>query len=114
MGSEVINYTGEEADKVKQRKRETKLVLSIVEQATVFLWPRDRSGIPHPTNRTRGSGTSASKSMIKSAWVDHHLVLNIKSIAAQSGVQLESSADSLRAKAVRLCMGGSKTCLLMD
>ena len=30
----------------------------------------------------------------------HHLVVNIKSIAAQTGVQLESSLDSLRAKAV--------------
>ena len=43
--------------------------------------------------------------MTKPAWVDHHLVLNIKSIAAQTGVQLESSTDSLHAKAVRLVNG---------
>jgi hypothetical protein len=105
MGSEVINSAGGGANKLKQRNRETKLVLSIVEQATVFVWPRDHSGIPLPTNMPRGSGTSSSKAMTKPAWVDHHLVVNIKSIAAQTGVQLESSPDSLRAKAVRLVNG---------
>ncbi len=43
--------------------------------------------------------------MAKPAWVDHHLMLNIKSIAAHSGVQLESSTDSVRAKAARLVNG---------
>ena len=43
--------------------------------------------------------------MTKPAWVDHRLALNIKSIAAQSGVQLESSTDSLRAKAIKLVNG---------
>jgi hypothetical protein len=105
MGSEVISSMGGGANKLKQRNRETKLVLSIVDQATVFIWPRDRSGIPLPINMPRGSGTSASKSMTKPAWFDHHLVLNIKSIAAHAGVQLESSTDSLRAKAVRLVNG---------
>jgi hypothetical protein len=105
MCSEVMNSTGGGANKLKQRKRETKLVLSIVEQAAVFVWPRDHSGIPLPTNRPRGSGTSSRKSMTKPAWVDHHLLLNIKSIAAQTGVHLESSTDSLRAKAVRLVNG---------
>ena len=108
MGSEVINSTGGGAYKIKQRSRESKLVLSIVEQAAVFVWPRDHTGIPLPTNRPRASSgveTSPSNIMTKPAWVDHHLVLNIKSIAAQSGVHLESAADSLRAKAVRLVNG---------
>ena len=43
--------------------------------------------------------------MTKPTWVDHHLVLNIKSISVQSGVRLESSTDSLRAEAVRLVNG---------
>ena len=43
--------------------------------------------------------------MTKPAWVDQHLVLNIKSIEAQSGVQLESSTNSLSAKAARLVNG---------
>ena len=64
-----------------------------MEQATVFVWPRDHKGILIPTNMPRGSsgvGTSASNiTMTKPAWVDHHLVLNTKSIAAQSCVQLE-------------------------
>ena len=38
IGSEVINSSCGGAHKVKQRNRETKLVLSIVEQATVFVW----------------------------------------------------------------------------
>ena len=76
-----------------------------MEQATVFVWPRDNSSIPLPTNMPRGSGILASKSRTELAWIDHHLVLNIKSIAAQSGVQLESSTDSLRAKAVKLVNG---------
>ena len=105
MGSEAINSTGGGANKLKQRNRETKMVLSIVEQANVFVWPRDHSGIPLPTTMPRGSGTSSSKSMTKPAWVNHHLVLNIKSIAPQAGVHLESSTDSLRAKAVRLVNG---------
>ena len=63
MGSEVINYTGGGANNLKQRNRETKMVLSIVEQATVFVWPQDHSSIPLPTNRPRGSETSSSKSM---------------------------------------------------
>ncbi len=71
----------------------------------MFVWPRDHSSIPLPTNMPRGSGTSSSKAMTKPAWVDHHLVLNIKSIAVQTGMQLESSTDSLRAKAVRLVNG---------
>ena len=102
MGSYAINFTGGGANKLKQKNRETKLVLSSVEQATVFVWHRDHLGIPLPTNMPRGSGTSSSKAMTKTAWVDHHLVLNIKSIAAQTGVQLESSTDSWRAKSVRL------------
>ncbi len=44
IGSEVINSTCGGANKLKQRNRETKLVLSIVEQANVFVWPRDHSG----------------------------------------------------------------------
>jgi hypothetical protein len=39
MGSEVINSRGGGANKIKQMNRETKLVLSIVEQAAVFVWP---------------------------------------------------------------------------
>jgi hypothetical protein len=105
MGSEVKNYTGGGANKLKQRNIETNLVLSIVEQATAFVWPKDHSGILLPTNMSRGSGTSSSKAMTKPAWVDYHLVLNIKSIAAHTGVQLESSTDSLRAKAVWLVNG---------
>ena len=35
MGSKVINFAGGGANKVKQRNKETKLVLSIVEQANV-------------------------------------------------------------------------------
>jgi hypothetical protein len=105
MGSEVINSAGGGANKLKQRNIETKLVLSIVEQATVFVWPRDQSDIPLHTNRPRGSGASSSKAMTKPAWVAHHLVVNIKSIAAQTGVQLDSSPDSLRAKTVRLVNG---------
>ena len=105
MGSEVINSAGGGANKLKQRNKETKIVLSIVEQATVFVWPRDHSGIPLPTNRPRGNGASSTTSMTKPAWVDHHLVVNIKSIAAQTGVQLKFSLDSLRAKAVRLVNG---------
>jgi hypothetical protein len=46
-------------------------------------------------------GTLASNIMTRPTWVDHHLVLSIKSITAQSGVQLEFSTVSLRAKAVR-------------
>jgi hypothetical protein len=108
MGSETINSTGGGPCNIKKRKRETKLVLSIVEQATVFVWPRDHAGIPLPSNKPRaisGVGTSASNTMTKPTWVDHHLAVNIKSIAAQSGVHLVSSADSLRAKAVRLVNG---------
>ena len=105
MGSEVRNSTGGGANKLKQNNRETKLVLSILEQVAVFVWPRDHSCIPLPTIKPRGSGTSASKSVTKPAWVDHHLVLNIKSIAVQTGVQLVSSTDSLRAKSVRLVNG---------
>ena len=108
IGSEVINSSCGGAHKVKQRNRETKLVLSIVEQATVFVWLRDLNGIPLPTNKPRagsGGGTSASNIMTKPAWVDHHLVFILKSIASQSGVKLESSTDSLRAKAVRLVNG---------
>ncbi len=37
MGSEVINSAGGGANKLKQRNRETKIVLSIVEQATVVV-----------------------------------------------------------------------------
>jgi len=43
--------------------------------------------------------------MMKPVWVDNHQVLNIKSISAQTDMQLESSTDSLRAKAVRLVNG---------
>ena len=46
--------------------------------------------------------------MTKPAWVDHHLVSNIKSIAAKTGVQLESSTDFFRAKTVRLVNGWRK------
>jgi hypothetical protein len=46
--------------------------------------------------------------MTKPAWVDHRMELNIKNIAAESGVQLESFTDSLRAKAVRLVNGWSQ------
>ncbi len=57
IGSEVMNSSCGGAHKVKQGNRETKLVLSIVEQATVFVWPRDQNGIPLPTNKPRvGSG----------------------------------------------------------
>ncbi len=103
IGSEVINSSCGGAHKDKQRNRETKLVLSIVEQATIFVWPRDQNGIPFPTNKPRassGGGTPESNIMTKPAWVDQHLVFNLKSIAAQSGVKLETSTDSLRAKAV--------------
>ncbi len=41
VGSEVINSSCGGAYKDKQRKRETMLALSIVEQAAVFVWPRD-------------------------------------------------------------------------
>ncbi len=68
MGSEVMNSTGGGANKLKQRNNETKLVLLLaVDQATVFVWPRDHSGIPLPTNMPHGSGTSASKPMTKPA-----------------------------------------------
>jgi hypothetical protein len=55
MGSEVVNSSGGGAYKIKKRNRETKLVLSIVEQAAVFVWPRDHQGIPLPTSRPRAS-----------------------------------------------------------
>ena len=64
--------------------------------------------IPLPTNMPRtssGVGTSPSNIMTKPAWFDHHLVLNTKIIAAQSGVQLRSTTYSLRAKVVRLVNG---------
>jgi hypothetical protein len=65
----------------KQRNRETKLVLSIVERATVFVWPREHTCIPLPINIPRassGDGISSSIIMTKPTWEDHHLVLNIK------------------------------------
>ncbi len=105
IGSEVINSSCGGAHKDKQRIRETKLVLSIVEQATVCVWPRDHNDISFPTSKPRASswgGTPASNIMTKPAWVDQHLVFILKSIAAQSGVKLENSTDSLRAKSVRL------------
>ena len=114
MGSEVINSPSGGGYKIKKRNTENKLVISIVEQAAVFVCQRDHEGIPIPTNRPRtssGVGTSPSNIMTKPAWVDHHLVLNIKSIAEQSGVQLESSTDSMRAKAVRLVNGWRKDML---
>jgi len=60
MSSEVVISTVKGANKLKQRNRETKLVLSIEEQATVFVWPRDHSGIPLPTNMPRGYGHTSS------------------------------------------------------
>ena len=108
MGTEVINSPGGGGYMVKKRNKETKLVLSIVEQATFFVWPRDRTGNPLPTNRPRaclGVGPSANNIMAEPAWVEHHMVLNMKSIATQSDVQFESSADFLRGKAVRLVNG---------
>jgi hypothetical protein len=58
MGSEVINSPGGGPTKLKKRNRETKLVLPIVEQATVFAWPRDHICIPLPTKRPRASSGS--------------------------------------------------------
>ncbi len=37
--------------------------------------------------------------------MEHHLVVILNSLPAQSGIKLESSMDSLRAKAVRLVNG---------
>lgn len=108
IGGEVDYSLGGGAHKPKQRNRETKMVLSIVEQASVFVWPRDQNGIPLPTNKPRassGGGTSSTNYKTKPAWVEHHLVVILNSLAAQSGIKLESSMDSLRAKAVRLVNG---------
>ena len=80
MGSEVVNSPGGGANEINQRNTKTKMVLSIVQQATVFVWPRDHACIPLPTNRPRfssGVGTSASNIMTKPAWDEHHPVLNI-------------------------------------
>jgi hypothetical protein len=84
------------------------MVLSIVEQASIFVWSRDKNGIPLPTNKPRarsGGGTSSTNYKTKPAWVEHHLVVILNSLAAQSGIKLELSMDSLRAKAVRLVNG---------
>jgi len=70
MGREVINSLGGGVYKIKQRNRENKLILSIVEQATGFAWPRDHAGIPLPTNLPRASsgvGKSASNIVTKPA-----------------------------------------------
>ena len=108
LSSEAMHSMYKGHCKVKLRKRETKAVLNIVETAVVYVWPRDSNGFPLPTNRPRGGSKDAAATstvMTKPSWVDHHLALNIKSLAAQYGVQLSSSVDSLRAKAVRLVNG---------
>jgi len=45
MGSEVMNSMGGGAYNNKQRNRETKVVLSVVKQTTVLVWPRDHTCI---------------------------------------------------------------------
>ena len=91
--------------KVKpQRSRETKQVMSIMDHAAAYVWPRDKEGIPlashSPVAHMKGSALIQSDKMIKPTWVDHHLVSIIKSIAAQSSLQI--TPDLLRQKAVRL------------
>ncbi len=79
IGGEVDNSLGGGAHTQKQRNRETKMVLSIVEQAYVFVvWPRHQNGIPLPTNKPRassGGGTSSTNYKTKPVWVEHHLVV---------------------------------------
>ena len=48
----------------------------------------------------KGSALMQSDKMIKRTWVDHYLASIIKSIAAQSSLQI--TPDLLRQKAVRL------------
>ena len=96
---------GSEAMKVKpQRSRETKQVLSIMDHAAAYVWPRDKEGIPlashSPVGHMKGSALMQSDKIIKPTWVDHHLVSIIKSIAAQSSLQI--TPDLLRQKEVRL------------
>ena len=108
VSSAAIHSGDQGSSVVKQRKRETKSVLNLLETAVVFVWPRDSNGIPLPTNTPRrGSKNDAATGsvMTKPSWVDHHLVLILKSLQTQYGVQLSSSVDSLRAKAVRLVNG---------
>ncbi len=84
------------------------MVLSIVEQASVFVWPRDQNGIPLPNNKPRassGGGTLSTNYKTKPAWVEHHQVVILITLAAQSGIRLESCMDSLRSKVVRLVNG---------
>ena len=96
---------GSEAMKVKPlRSRETKQVLSIMDHAAAYVWPRDKEGIPlashSPVGHMTGSACMQSDNMIKPTWVDHHLVSIIKSIAAQSSLHI--TPDLLRQKSVRL------------
>jgi hypothetical protein len=91
--------------KVKiQRSTETKQVLSIIDHTAAYAWPRDKEGIPlashSPVGHMKGSALMQSDKMIKPTWVDHHLVSIIKSIAAQSSLQI--TPDLLRQKAMRL------------
>jgi hypothetical protein len=53
LSSEAMQSAIQGSCEVKQRKRETKSVLNIVEVAFVFVWPRDKNGIPLPTNTPR-------------------------------------------------------------
>ncbi len=94
QGTQARNLSPEKSAEVvkvePQRSRETKQVLSIMNHAATYVWPRDKEGIPlashSPVRQIIGSACMQSCNMIKPTWVDHHLVSIIKSIAAQSSL----------------------------
>ncbi len=75
-----------ETVKVKtQRSRETKQVMSILDHAAAYVWPRDKDGIPlashSPVGHMKESALVQSDKMIKPTWVDHHLISIILSFS---------------------------------
>ena len=80
LSSEAMHSVYKGHCKVKQRKRETKAVLNIVETTVVLVWPRYKNGFRLTTNMPRGGPKDAAPTSTvmtnKPSWVDHHLALN--------------------------------------
>ena len=99
-----------------QRSRETKHVLSIMDHAAAYVWPRDKQCIAlashSPVGHMMGSACMHSHNMIKPTWVDHQLEFIIKSIAARSSLQI--TPDLLRKKSARLVSTRRRQMLAKD